>query len=131
MEPQRNADERRLNAVTEVIIAAVFQVANTLGVGFLEKVYENALKFELEDRGFGVLQQHPIPVFYAGRQVGDYVADLLVEGSVIIEVKAVKACDDVHRAQCINYLRATGLRVCLLVNFAKSKVEMKRIVHNL
>jgi GxxExxY protein len=75
-----------------------------------------------------VLQQYAIRVLYDGVDVGDYIADLLVEGSVLVELKAVKAFDDVHLAQCLNYLKATGLKVCLLINFGKPKVEIKRIV---
>ena len=129
-EPQMNADERRLNELTERIIGCAYDVANGLGAGFLEKVYENALRIDLQRRGLAVLQQQPIPVMWRGEVVADYVADLLVEGQVIVELKAVKALDEVHFAQCLNYLRATGLRVCLLINFGKSQIDVKRIVHN-
>ena len=128
MEPQMDADERRLNEITERIIGCAYTVGNALGAGFLEKVYENALRLELIAAGLSVLPQHPIPVHYRGEVVGDYYADLIVDSSVLIELKAVKAFDDVHKAQCINYLKATGLRVCLLINFGKSKIEIKRIV---
>jgi len=131
MEPQMDADERRLNEVTERIIGCAYDVANGLGCGFLEKVYENAMRIELRRAGLVALQQHPIPVSWRGEIVGDYYADLLVEGCVVVELKAVKAFDDVHMAQCLNYLKATGLRICLLINFAKPKIEVKRIVSNL
>jgi len=131
MEPQMDADERRLelNRVTDLVIGCAFTVANALGVGFLEKVYENALAHELQKHGLRVDQQHGIDVYYDGIVVGKYEADLLVEGCVIVELKAVRALDDVHAAQCLNYLKATRLSVCLLINFANPKLEIRRIVH--
>jgi GxxExxY protein len=123
-----NTDERRLNEITEKVIGCAYDVANGLGCGFLEKVYENALRIELQHAGLSVSQQHPIPVLWRGEVVGDYYADLLVEGSVIVELKVVKNFDEVHMAQCLNYLKATGIKVCLLINFAKPQVEIKRIV---
>jgi len=105
-------------------------VSNTLGSGFLEKVYENALAMELRKNGLQVKQQHGIQVRYNGVVVGEFAADLLVEDQVIIELKASKALDDIHRAQCLNYLKATGLSVCLLVNLGKPKAELRRIVNN-
>jgi GxxExxY protein len=131
MEPQMNADERRLRELTERIIGCVYEVSNRLGCGFLEKVYENALLVELTRAGLKARQQEPIDIFYRDILVGQYFADLLVEDAVIIELKIVKGFDDVHTAQCLNYLKATGIKVCLLVNFAKPKVEIKRIVRNL
>lgn len=127
-----NADKNRLdlNRVTERIIGCAFVVGNTLGVGFLEKVYENALVYELRKQGIKVEQQLPIKVWYDGVVVGNYQADLLVEGSVITELKAVTALDTVHFAQCMNYLKATGLTLGLLINFGSPKVEVKRIVKN-
>jgi len=125
-----NADERRLNEVTEKIIGCAYNVANGMGCGFLEKVYENALRIELQRAGLVALQQHPIPVTWRGELVGDYCADLLVGGCVLVELKAVKALDEIHMAQCLNYLKATGLRVCLLINFGKPQIEVKRIVRN-
>ncbi len=130
MEPQINADERRsaINAAAERIIGGAQQVSNALGNGFLEKVYENALAIELKRPGLKTKPQHPISVRYAGETVGEYVADLLVENAVLVEVKAVRALDEVHRAQCLNYL-ATGLPACLLLNFGNPKLEIKRLVH--
>jgi len=130
MEPQMNADERRLNELTERIIGCAYEVSNRLGCGLLEKPYENAMRIEMELAGLSVQQQHPIPVLYRGQVVGDYYADLLVEGQILIELKTVRACDDIHVAQCLNYLKATGLKVCLLINFGKPKIEIKRIVNN-
>ena len=118
----------KINQVTERIIACVFRVGNTLGCGFLEKVYENALTIELRQNGFKVEQQHLIRVFYHNEPVGDFAADLLIEDCVIVELKSARMLDDVHAAQCLNYLKATGLKVCLLVNFGKPRAEVRRIV---
>ena len=124
-------DERRLNAITEEIIGCAYDVANGMGCGFLEKVYENAMRIELRLAGLVVVQQHPVPVRWRGELVGDYFADLLVEESIIVELKAVKTLDDTHMAQRLNYLKATGHRICLLINFGKPQIEVKRIVRNL
>jgi GxxExxY protein len=124
-----NADQQRLNQITERIIGGAFVVSNALGCGFLEKVYENALAHELRKAGLNTEQQAAIQVRYDGVIVGDYVADLLVEGCVLVELKAVKAFDEIHVAQCLNYLKATGLTVCLLLNFGRPKLEVRRIVH--
>ena len=117
-----------INQLTEKLIACNYRVSNTLGSGFLEKVYENALAIELRNNGLKVQQQHPIKVFYDGQAVGDFAADLLVESCVIVELKAVRTFDDVHSAQCLNYLKATNLKLCLLVNFGRPRVEIKRLV---
>ncbi len=124
-----NTDEHRFNETTEKIIGCAYRVGNTLGVGFLEKVYENALKIELTNEGFKVVQQYPIKVTYDGQLVGEFVADLLVDEEVIVEIKAVNRWDDIFMAQCLNYLRATGLEACLLINFGKPRVEIKRIIN--
>ena len=127
-----HADERReiLDKITEAVIGCAYEVISSLGSGFLEKVYENALVHELRKNGHTVLQQHPVKVHYDGIEVGDYVADLLVENQVLVELKAVKMLDDIHRAQCMNYLKATGCTICLLINFGSPKLEVKRIVNN-
>jgi GxxExxY protein len=117
--------------ITETIIGCAFRVANTLGSGFMEKVYENALAFELKNAGLTASQQHPIQVIYEDQVVGDYIADLLVDSRVIVELKAVKGIETVHFAQCMNYLKATQLKVCLLINFGGPKLEFKRIVMDL
>jgi GxxExxY protein len=121
----------RLNQITEAVIGCAYRVGNTLGCGFLEKVYENALAHELRKAGFKVEVQKEIKVWYDGIVVGEYVADLLVEMCVLIELKAVKALDEVHLAQCLNYLKATGLKICLLINFGAPRVQVKRVVHQL
>lgn len=127
-----NADEHRLNRinqVTERIIGAAFRVANTLGIGFLEKVYENSLAHELRKSGLNVEQQKVVEVVYEGVPVGLYIADLVVEDCVPVELKSAKALDDVHLAQCINHLRATGYPIGLLINFGRAKLEIKRVVN--
>ncbi len=126
--PLMNADKRGVNEITQRIIGCAYTVSNTLGCGFLEKVYENALAHELRKGGLAVEQQRAIQVHYDGIIVGDYAADLLVDGRVLVELKTVQALNEVHMAQCMNYLKATGLHVCLLLNFAKPKLEMRRIV---
>lgn len=118
----------KINLITEKIIGCAYKVANGLGCGFLEKVYENALAYELQKVDLQVDQQKVIKVYYDSVEVGYYEADLLIEGCVLVELKTVKNLDDVHKAQCLNYLKATGLKICLLINFGNPKVEVKRIV---
>ena len=131
MKPPMDADKRRLlDALTERIIGCSYTVGNTMGSGFLEKVYENALAHELRKSGLKVEQQRSLQVCYDGVVVGDYVADLLVDESVLIELKSVKAFDEIHVAQCLNYLKASGLQVCLLINFGAPRVEVKRVVNH-
>jgi GxxExxY protein len=103
--------------LTSAIIDAFYTVYNELGYGFLEKVYETALRIELQNRGFDVLQQHPIPVYYDEQVVGEYFADLIVNKKVIIELKAVENLNSQHSAQLLNYLKATNIEVGLLLNF--------------
>ena len=128
-ETKDNWNVEALNPITEKIIGCCYKVSNTLGCGFLEKVYENALGIEIRNTGLKAEQQHSLQVFYNGAIVGDYIADMVVEDCVLVELKAVKALDDVHKAQCINYLKATSLRLCLLINFGNPRVEIKRIIH--
>lgn len=113
-----------------MVIGAAFEAGNSLGSGFLEKVYKNFFVHELRKRGCEVKQQWPLAVRYDGVVVGDYVAELIVEDFVIVEVKAVINLDVVHLAQCLNYLKATGLTLASLVNFGNRKVGWTRIVHN-
>lgn len=125
-----HADRDSLNELSGRIIGCAFSVLNTLGAGFLEKVYENALALELNEAGLAVAQQVAIKVLYRGAVVGDYCADLLVENQVLVELKTVKTLDEAHRLQCINYLKGIGLHLCLLMNFARPRLEIKRVVHN-
>lgn len=122
-------DRQALNGTTRRIIGCAYSVSNVLGSGFLEKVYENALAHELHKVGFAVCQQFRIPVSYDGIIVGDYVADLLVNDVVLIELKVVDALNPIHSAQCINYLKATGLPICLLLNFGHPWVQVKRFIN--
>jgi GxxExxY protein len=107
------------------IIKCFYQVYNTLGFGFLEKVYQNALKIELEKSGFSVFPQMPIKVYYDDHLVGEYYADLVVEGKIILELKAAEALCEEHEFQLINYLKATEFEVGLLLNFGE-KPEIRR-----
>jgi len=122
-----HANGKRLNELSGRVIGCSFTVLNTLGVGFLEKVYENALMLELCKAGLAVVQQRGVAVVYDGTVVGEYFVDLMVEGSLLVELKTVKALDAAHRAQCVNYLKATGLQLCLLLNFGRSRLEVRRV----
>ena len=124
-----NADKDRLDSLTERVLGAVFEVTNTLGAGFLEKVYQRALLRELALRGIRATAEASFSVTYKGHSVGDYFADLLVEDVLVVELKCVERLCSEHSAQCLNYLRASGRTVCLLVNFQRPTVEWKRIVH--
>jgi GxxExxY protein len=129
-----NTDSKPISSVliegelTEQILNAAFKVQNTLGAGFLEKVYENSLCLELRKHGLAVESQRLFPVRYEGTVVGDYLADLVVATRVIVECKAVSNLDAIHEAQLINYLRASGLRVELLINFGRPKLQYRRLV---
>jgi len=125
-----NADERRCPySLTEQVLAAIFKVSNTLGAGFLEKVYERALLRELTLRGIRATPQASFKVTYKGHAVGEYFAGILVEDALVIELKCVDRLTNEHTGQCLNYLKASGRTVCLLVNFQKAKVDWKRIVN--
>ena len=125
-----NTDERGcFDSLTERVLGAVFEVSNTLGAGFLEKVYERALLRELGLRSIRAIAHASFAVPYKGYYVGEYFADILVEDVLVVELKCVERLANEHTAQCLNYLRASGRTLCLLVNFQKPKVEWKRIVH--
>jgi GxxExxY protein len=124
---QMGTDATRITASSD----AHWRLPVRLGSGFVENVYENALAHELRMTGIAVAQQHGIAVMYDGIIVGEYTTDLLVEDALLIELKAVKGFDDVHLAQCLNYLKATGLHLCLLLNFGKPRLEIKRVVKGL
>jgi len=112
--------------LTGEILGACFEVGKELGHGFLETVYERALAVVLRQRGLEVATQVPLAVLFRGQVVGEYVADMVVEGQVLVELKAVKALLPEHQAQVINYLKTTGLTIGLLVNFGTPRVEYKR-----
>ena len=114
-------------ALTARILEACFEVINELGAGFLESVYQNALLLALRQKGLIVESQAPVSVLFRGEIVGQFYADLFVDGKVIVELKAVSALLPEHKAQLINYLKATGIEVGLLVNFGKPKLEYRRL----
>ncbi len=131
MDAQDTQDKTLIHSeITEVVIGCAFEVINELGAGFLESVYEKALLLALRQKGLSAIAQHPIRVNFRGECVGDFFADLLVEGKVVVELKAVKAIAPEHRAQIINYLKATGIEVGLLINFGNPKLEYERFTRS-
>jgi len=114
--------------LTQKILGASFAVHNALGAGFLEKVYANALSVELRQMGLVCAQEVPFKVQYKNVVVGDYSADLVVEKRVLLELKACTGLDSVNEAQILNYLKASGIRVGLLMNFGKPRLEYRRFV---
>ena len=113
--------------LSQKIIAAAHNVHKELGHGFLEKLYKNALAAELQEAGIKCALEVPMSVLYRGLVVGDYIADMVVEDKIIVEAKAVSELNSVHEVQLVNYLKATGLQVGLLINFGRS-VQVKRRV---
>jgi len=113
--------------LTNKIIGSAYRVFKELGAGFLEKVYENAMIIELEEQGLQVQQQYPLKVYYKKQVIGDYYADLVVENKVLIELKAVTELTGIHEVQLVNYLKATGVKVGLLINFGE-RIKVKRKV---
>lgn len=116
-----------IDQITERIIGCAYKVSNTLGIGFVEKVYENSHAHEMRKDGLRVLQQYPVKVIYDEIVVGDFCLDMLVNDVVIVEVKAVSTLTNDHMAQVFNYLRATGLPACLLINFGQPKIQVRRL----
>jgi len=117
--------------LTEKIIKAAYTVHNTLGFGFLEKVYQNALAIEIRKTELRVNHEQPIIVYYDNAIVGEYVADLVVDEKIILELKAVKELSSAHEVQLVNYLKATGMEVGLLINFGHSVQVKRKILTNL
>ena len=120
-----------LDALSEKIIGSAYKISNSLGSGFLEKVYENALAHELRKENIKIDQQKSIKVYYDSIVVGDYFADLIVADEVIVELKTAKQIGNAHLAQTLNYLKATGLNLGLIINFGNPRVEIKRVVNSL
>jgi GxxExxY protein len=114
-----------LDALIENVVGAAYEVGNVLGCGFLEKIYERALLSELADRGIKARSHAVFPVSYKGHPVGDYVADLVVNDQLIVELKCVEQFTSENVAQCINYLKASGIRFALLINFKHPKVKWR------
>jgi GxxExxY protein len=108
------------------IMAAVYEVHNVLGSGFLEKIYENALLEELALRGIDAVSQRELSVSYKGKQVGHYLTDIVVKDQILLELKSVEFLNKAHDAQILNYLKATGFRLGILINFGRDRVESKR-----
>ena len=129
--PQETEERAALENLVEAVIGAAYEVSNVLGAGFLEKIYERAMIEELSLRGLRATAQAPFPVAYKGKYIGTYSADLVVEGRLLVEIKCVEQFSNEHLAQCINYLKASGLHLALLINFRHPKVEWRRIVHQL
>lgn len=126
---QMNEQEKYpLKELTEKIIGAAYEVHNTLGSGFVEKVYENALSEELREHGLSVEQQKPVSVIYKGKSVGEFIADMIVEQKVLVEVKSVKMLTKDFDSKLIHYLKATGIEVGLLINFGES-VQVHRKIY--
>ena len=127
-----HADQTMLkqNDITDKILEAFYRVYNTLGYGFLEKVYENALLIELKKLGLAALPQWPIKVIYDGNLIGEYFADVLVENVVIIEIKAAKAIGPDHEAQLLNYLKATNIEIGLILNFGPKAEFIRKAFDN-
>jgi GxxExxY protein len=116
--------------ITNKIIKAFYNVYNSLGYGFLEKVYENAMLIELRKLGLNVQKQVPIKVFYDEQLVGQYFADIIVEETIIVELKAAEGLREEHEFQLINYLKATELEIGLLMNFGKTPLFKRKIFTN-
>jgi GxxExxY protein len=116
--------------ITGNVIGCAFEVINELGAGFLESVYQKAMIILLKEKGVLAESQHPVKVFFRGECVGDFCADIFVEGKVIVEQKAVKTIVPEHEAQIINYLKATGIEVGLLINFGNPRLEYRRFTRN-
>ena len=128
--PHKSALPYKHAEITDKVIAAFYKVYNTLGYGFLEKVYENAMVIELRKQGLEVQAQTPITVFYESQVVGEYFADLLVACAVIVELKAAKDLCDEHEAQLLNYLKATPYEVGLLLNFGAPSLQYHRSINS-
>lgn len=122
-------DRENLNFITEKVIGCAFKVSNTLGAGFLEKVYQNAMMIELSQSGLQPVKEKAIIITYKDEIVGQYYADILVNNKIIVEIKAVSELSNIHQAQLLNYLKATHLHLGLLINFGNSKVQIKRMVN--
>ncbi|HLX45383.1 MAG TPA: GxxExxY protein [Bryobacteraceae bacterium] len=124
-----HTNEHEFDELIEDVVGAAYEVSNVLGCGFLEKVYERALVNELAVRSIRARSQAVFSVSYKGHPVGDYVADLLVDDRLIVELKCADCLSSEHMAQCINYLKASGIRIGLLINFQHPKVQWKRVIY--
>ena len=124
----RNEIKLELEELSGKIIACAIEVHKTLGPGFLEAIYQAALPLELVRAGLNVEEQKEIKIFFHGKEIGTHRLDLVVENQIVVELKAVKEFSDIHTAQLLSYLKATGLKIGLLLNFAKPTIQVKRVV---
>jgi GxxExxY protein len=122
-------EHESLDKLIEKVVGAAYEVGNVLGCGFLEKVYARSLLRELAMRGLEIRSEVVFPLTYKGQSVGDYIADLVVNDQLIVELKCVEQFSDEHMAQCINYLKASGIRFALLINFKHPRIKWKRIIY--
>ena len=128
MHTDKKTGEYKYEELTGKIISCAFEVQNNLGCGFLEKVYQKALLYELQRRDIKVETQKAIKIVYKSQEIGTYIADFVIEDKVIIELKTVEFLTKIHKAQTLNYLKAAGYEVGLILNFARPKLEYKRVV---
>ena len=124
-------DKVYYDALVDSIVGCSYNVGRILGCGFLEKVYENALAIELTDSGLKVETQKQIQVCYKDQIVGEYYADMVIDDDIVVELKAVKAIENIHFAQCQNYLKATGKKLGLVINFGEEKVKVRRVANGI
>ncbi len=124
-------DKAYYDALVDSIVSCAYKVSRILGCGFLEKVYENALSIELTASGLNIETQKLVKVQYEGQVIGDYYADMIVEDEIVVELKAVKAIENIHFAQCQNYLKATGKKLGLVINFGEEKVKIRRVANGI
>jgi GxxExxY protein len=126
----KDGNREQLNQISEAVIRAAYEVSNVLGAGFLEKVYRQALREELRRHDIASHEECPLKVRYKGVVVGDYIADLLVQDTLVVELKCVEKIANEHLAQCLNYLKATNNPLGLILNFQRPRVEVKRVVND-
>ena len=124
-------DKAYYDALAELIVSCAYKVGRILGSGFLEKVYENALAIELKSCGLNIESQKPIKVYYEDQIVGEYFADIIINDDIILELKAIKTIENIHFAQCQNYLKATGKKLGLLINFGGDQVKVRRVANGI
>jgi GxxExxY protein len=124
-------DKAYYDDLVDSIVSCAYKVSRILGCGFLEKVYENALNIELTASGLNIETQKLIKVQYEGQVIGDYYADMIVEDEIVVELKAVKVIENIHFAQCQNYLKATGKKLGLVINFGEEKVKIRRVANGI
>ena len=124
-------DKAYFDDLAESIVNCAYKVGRVLGCGFLEKVYENALAIELASEGLNIETQKLITVYYEGQVIGDYYADLILDDEIVVELKAVKVLENIHFAQCQNYLKATGKKLGLIINFGEEKVKVRRVANGI